>query len=107
MCTRQYETVVATTCIARDSGGRTEPTAVANANAQALCPEWNDSDMGMRTQRASGTDRCAGYERITDTDHHRRTPLMQNLRRGHYELAVDTPPHRRVAAPFSELAHAI
>jgi hypothetical protein len=46
MCTRQYGTVVATTCVAKDSGGRTEPTAVANANAEALCPEWNDSDVG-------------------------------------------------------------
>jgi hypothetical protein len=29
---------------------------------------------------------------------------MQNLRRGHYEIAVDTPPARRVAAAFTELA---
>jgi hypothetical protein len=32
--------------------------------------------------------------------------FVQNLRRGHYELA-DTPPRRRVAAAFAELAHAI
>jgi hypothetical protein len=32
---------------------------------------------------------------------------MQNLRRGHYELAIDIPPARRVAAAFTELAHAI
>jgi hypothetical protein len=30
--------------------------------------------------------------------------FMQNLRRGHYELAVDAPPARRVAAAFAELA---
>jgi transposase-like protein len=32
--------------------------------------------------------------------------FMQNLRRGHYELAVDTPPTMRVAAAFIELAQA-
>ncbi|MEO3781590.1 IS6 family transposase [Micromonospora sp. B11E3] len=33
--------------------------------------------------------------------------FMQNLRRGHYELAIDTPPALRVAAAFAELAQAI
>ncbi|GHJ43271.1 hypothetical protein Cs7R123_06130 [Catellatospora sp. TT07R-123] len=33
--------------------------------------------------------------------------FMQNLRRGHYELAIDIPPARRVAAAFAELAKAI
>jgi transposase-like protein len=33
--------------------------------------------------------------------------FMQNLRRGHYELTADIPPARRVAAAFTELAHAI
>jgi transposase, IS6 family len=33
--------------------------------------------------------------------------LMQNLRRGHYELGVDTRVHRRVAAAFTELARAV
>ena len=33
--------------------------------------------------------------------------FMQNLRRGHYELAVDAPPATRVAAAFTELAQAI
>ena len=33
--------------------------------------------------------------------------FMQNLRRGHYELTADIPPVRRVAAAFTELAHAI
>jgi hypothetical protein len=32
---------------------------------------------------------------------------MQNIRRGHYELGVDTCPHRRVAAVFTELARTI
>jgi transposase-like protein len=33
--------------------------------------------------------------------------FMQNLRRGHYELAVDAPPALRVAVAFTELAQAI
>jgi transposase, IS6 family len=33
--------------------------------------------------------------------------LMQNIRRGHYELGIDTRPHRRVAAAFTELARTI
>jgi hypothetical protein len=33
--------------------------------------------------------------------------FMQNLRRGHYELAIDAPPTLRVAAAFTELAQAI
>jgi transposase-like protein len=33
--------------------------------------------------------------------------FMQNLRRGHYELAVDEPVARRLAAAFDELALAI
>jgi hypothetical protein len=33
--------------------------------------------------------------------------FIQNLRRGHYELAVDAPPTTRVAAAFAELALAI
>lgn len=33
--------------------------------------------------------------------------FVQNLRRGHYELATETPPTMRVAAAFTELAQAI
>jgi transposase-like protein len=33
--------------------------------------------------------------------------FMQNLRRGHHELAIDAPAALRVAAAFTELAHAI
>jgi transposase-like protein len=33
--------------------------------------------------------------------------FLQNIRRGHYELAVDAPPATRVAAAFTELAQAI
>jgi hypothetical protein len=33
--------------------------------------------------------------------------LMQNLRRGHYELGVEAGRHRRVATAFTELARTI
>ncbi len=33
--------------------------------------------------------------------------LVQNIRRGHYELAVDTDPRLRVGAAFTELAAAV
>jgi transposase, IS6 family len=33
--------------------------------------------------------------------------FVQNLRRGHYELAVEAPTNRRVAVAFDELVVAI
>ena len=33
--------------------------------------------------------------------------LMQNIRRGHYELGIDTRHHRRIETAFTELAHTI
>jgi len=33
--------------------------------------------------------------------------LMQNIRRGHYELGADVRPHQRIAAAFTELARTI
>ncbi len=33
--------------------------------------------------------------------------LMQNLRRGHYELGVDARPHRRIETAFTDLARTI
>jgi hypothetical protein len=37
----------------------------------------------------------------------RNVLLVLNVRRGHYELAVEEPAHRRVAVAFDELALAI
>jgi transposase, IS6 family len=33
--------------------------------------------------------------------------FVQNLRRGHYELTVDLPPHDRVRTAFTDLAHCL
>jgi len=54
----------------------------------------------LRPMRGLRTDRTA---QVVIAGH----AFMQNLRRGHYELGLDTPPALRVAAAFTELARAI
>ena len=54
----------------------------------------------LRPMRGLQTDRTA---QVVIADH----AFMQYLRRGHYELAIDAPPTRRVAAAFTELAQAV
>ncbi|GAA0396380.1 IS6 family transposase [Micromonospora gifhornensis] len=54
----------------------------------------------LRPMRGPRTDKTA---QVIIAGH----AFMQNLRRGHYELAIDTPPTVRVAAAFTELAQAI
>jgi IS6 family transposase len=54
----------------------------------------------LRPMRGLKQDRSA---RVVIAGH----ALVQNLRRGHYELAVDEPAGRRLAVAFDELALAI
>jgi transposase-like protein len=54
----------------------------------------------LRPMRGLRRDRSA---RVIIAGH----AFVQNVRRGHYELAVDEPAHRRVAVAFDELALAI
>jgi transposase-like protein len=54
----------------------------------------------LRPMRGLRTDRTA---QVIIAGH----AFMQNLRRGHYELAIDAPGVQRVAAAFAELARAI
>ena len=54
----------------------------------------------LRPMRGLRTDRTA---QVIIAGH----AFMQNLRRGHYELAIDAPAAERVAAAFTELARAI
>ncbi|MFF0372683.1 IS6 family transposase [Micromonospora sp. NPDC005087] len=54
----------------------------------------------LRSMRGLRTDKSA---QVIIAGH----AFMQNLRRGYYELAIDTPPITRVAAAFTELAQAI
>jgi hypothetical protein len=54
----------------------------------------------LRLMRGLRTDKTA---QVVITGH----AFVQNLRRGHYELATDASPGLRVAAAFTELAQAI
>jgi transposase-like protein len=54
----------------------------------------------LRPMRGLQTDRTA---QVIIAGH----AFMQNLHRGHYELGIDAPPVKRVAAAFAELAQAI
>jgi transposase-like protein len=54
----------------------------------------------LRPMRGLRTDRTA---QVIITGH----AFMQNLRRGHHELAVDAPPALGIAAAFTELTRAI
>jgi IS6 family transposase len=54
----------------------------------------------LRPMRGLKQDRSA---RVVIAGH----DFVQNLRRGHYELAVEQPAARRVAVAFDELALAI
>ena len=54
----------------------------------------------LRPMRGLRTDRTAT---VIIAGH----AFVQNLRRGHYKLAVDVPPGLRVASAFAELAQAI
>ena len=53
----------------------------------------------LRPMRGLRTDRTA---QVVIAGH----AFMQNLRRGHYELGLDSPTRPRVAAAFTELARA-
>jgi transposase-like protein len=53
----------------------------------------------LRPMRGLKQDRSA---RVVIAGH----GCIQNVRRGHYELAVDKPPNRRVAIAFDELTMA-
>jgi transposase-like protein len=66
---------------------------------------WIEADHGrlkhrLRPMRGLRTDRTAQVIIAG-------LAFMQNLRRGHYELATEAPRHLRVAAAFTELANAI
>ncbi|WP_442933302.1 DDE-type integrase/transposase/recombinase [Micromonospora psammae] len=63
-------------------------------------PEHSQLKHRLRPMRGLRTDTTA---QVIIAGH----AFMQNLRRGHYELAIDTPPALRVAAAFAELAQAI
>jgi transposase, IS6 family len=71
--------------------------------------QYANNRVGVRPRQAqSQTPTQRGLKR----DHSarvitRRHALMQNLRRGGYELGVDARSHRRIQTAFTELAQTI
>jgi transposase, IS6 family len=59
-----------------------------------------DEQFGAHTMRGLKRLRSA---RVISTGH----AFIQNLRRGHYELGIDTNPKQQLPAAFTELALAI
>jgi hypothetical protein len=58
------------------------------------------TDWTLVGNKSDATRRCA---QVVCSGH----AFVQNLRRGHYELGLDTEPCRRLAVVFTELALAI
>ncbi len=89
-------------------GGRTTPTAVANATADAVCPDGNEADVGIRTCRSTVT-RAASRSgrarrtrrlpsRLAEADATAIAPTPTSAaRRGRF------PPSARVAAMPNEI----
>jgi hypothetical protein len=69
---------------------------------RSLCPVCTLDRSGRGPRRVSVL-RQRNSARVIIRGH----ALMQNLRRGHYELAVDARPHRRLESAFAELARTI
>jgi len=64
--------------------------------------ESDHSRLKARLRPMRGLKRLRSAQTIS-TGH----ALIQNIRRGHYELATDTPPQLRLSIAFTELAQAI
>jgi transposase-like protein len=85
------------------AGGELIPSAWHHVEQYANNPvEADHSRLNhrLRPMRGLRTDKTA---QVVIAGH----AFMQNLRRGHYELAVDALPAVRVATAFTELARAI
>jgi transposase, IS6 family len=60
-----------------------------------------EADHGRLKARLAHARAQAGPQR---SRHHGRARVVHNVRRGHYELAVEEPRNRRLAVAFDELA---
>jgi transposase-like protein len=112
---RFFERAIGTTRIA-PTEGTTDQAPVYPAVLEELLPAaWHRTDRyannriecdhgrltaRLRPMRGLQQDRSAG---VVIAGH----ALVQNLRRGHYELAVEEPTNRRLAVAFEELILAI
>ena len=84
--------------IAYELTGLDGPDLLAFSSAVLPIDSMNDEPSLVRF-----SDRLASFSRVICAGH----AFMQNLRRGHYELGVEAPANQRVAAAFTQLAHAI
>jgi hypothetical protein len=78
---------------------------LSRSPAAAHCNSAIEADHG---RLKAGPPRIRGLERfrsaaVIAVGH----AFVQNLRRGHYELALDVPAHLRIATAFTELAAAV
>jgi transposase-like protein len=112
---RFFERAIGSTKV-RPAEGTTDQAPVYPAVLEELLPAaWHRTDRyannrvecdhgrlkaRLRPMRGLNQDRSA---RVVIVGH----AFVQNLRRGHYELAVEEPTNRRVAVAFDELVLAI
>ena len=81
----------------------------AHADGFHNTEQYANNRVGMRPLSTQGVDRpMRGLKR----DHTARViirgrALMQNIRRGHYELGIDAHAHRRIECAFTQLAQTI
>jgi IS6 family transposase len=79
------------------------PSALHTVEQYANNPVESDHGRLKARQRPMRGLKRQRSTRILATGH----AFVQNLRRGHYEIATDVPDHHRLAAAFTELAIAI
>ena len=112
---RFFEQALRTTSIA-PAEVTTDRAPVYPAVLEELLPGVLASNRPVRQQPRRGRSRPTEDKAASDAraqtgpqcqGDHRRTRLGADLRRGHYELAVDDPTNRRVAVAIDELVLAI
>jgi transposase, IS6 family len=82
------------------------PIALACSRRRGIAPTATPTITSRPTTAVSsrGWVRCVGSSRTAAKVVIAGHAFVQNLRRGHYELAVEEPATRRVAVAFDELA---
>ncbi len=76
---------------------------VAELTKVLAVEHWSEAGQAQSPPTADTRDTHRPHAQIVIAGH----AFVQNLRRGHYALAVEAPPMLRVAAAFTELARAI
>ncbi len=82
------------------SGTRRRPTGEGDQGRDRAADVTGQACLDLPIGERNGADRSA---QVIIAGH----AFLQNLRRGHYDLATDVPLATRLAAAFAELARAI